>query len=430
MSEQQHRLKGIVLPDGVPLDAVGDLGWSALTDLETPVMVLHAEALRHNIATMEAYVRDAGVLLAPHAKTSLSRYVVSAQLDGGAWGMTAATVGQVRALHRWGVRRILLANVLVDPKAIEWLARTLLATSTHSTGHDQTDLWCYVDSVAGVDLLEHTLAELHAERPLQVLVERGYDGGRTGARSREEALWTARAVQRSARLVLSGVGGYEGLMHRDPDAGHPAGLVPFLDAIAETARDLVTADLLEVEAPIVTAGGSSYFDQVVARLGPDIVGPRFRTVLRSGCYVTHDHGMYHRASPFDGRRTSPDAPTFRPALELLARVLSTPERGLAIVDFGRRDVPFDDQLPILLGRYADGVLQPLPRIPVAKVNDQHGHLRLEDGPGEEPGSQHDLAPGDLLAFGISHPCGAFDRWPAIPLVDESHRVLDVVTVDM
>jgi D-serine dehydratase len=408
--------KGLPLPDGITVDRIGELGWNALTDLETPVMLLRAEALDHNIATMDHYVRQAGVLLAPHSKTSLSHRVVAAQLAGGAWGMTAATVGQVRALHAWGVRRILLANVLVDPQAVAWVSRHLLKATSDD------ELWCYVDSLDGVALLRRALRDLRAERPLHVLLEVGYAGGRTGVRSRASALAVARAVHGSSELVLSGVAGYEGLMHHGPDAAAPAGLVPFLDEIAGTARELAEQGLFEDEHPIVTAGGSSYFDQVCARLGPGVLGQSFRTVLRSGCYVTHDHGIYHRTSPLDGRRASADLPIFRPALELLAHVLSTPEPGLAIVGFGRRDVPFDDQLPVLLGRYDDGVLSPLAAVVVEKVNDQHAYLRLPDG--------LRASPGDLLAFGISHPCGAFDRWPALPLVDETHQVLGVVTTDM
>ncbi|MGC4111123.1 MAG: alanine racemase [Nocardioides sp.] len=412
----ERGLKGVVLPAGSALEDVGTFGWNALTDLETPVMLLHADALEHNIATMDRFVRETGVLLAPHSKTSLSRQIVSAQLAGGAWGITAATVGQVRSLHSWGVPRIVLANVVADLRAIEWLATTVLAPE------DTTELWCYVDSVAGVELLDRALDELGARRQLHVLLERGYAGGRTGARSREEARATAEAARRSTRLVLSGVAGFEGLLNRDPDAAHPAGLLPFLDELAQTARELLADGLFEIGDPILSAGGSSYFDAVCDRLGPKALGPPFRTVLRSGCYVTHDHGMYHRSSPFDERRASADAPTLRPALELLARVLSTPEPDLAIVDFGRRDVPTDDQLPVLLGRYEDGVRVPLEPVVVVRLNDQHAHLRM-------PGT-HDLAPGDLLSFGISHPCGAFDRWRALPLVDADHRVVGVVTTDM
>ena len=38
-----------------------------------------------------------------------------------------------------------------------------------------------------------------------------------------------------------------------------------------------------------------------------------------------------------------------------------------------------------------------------------------------------LAPGDLLAFGISHPCTAFDKWRSLPLVERDYRVVGTIT---
>lgn len=34
------------------------------------------------------------------------------------------------------------------------------------------------------------------------------------------------------------------------------------------------------------------------------------------------------------------------------------------------------------------------------------------------------------SFGVSHPCGAFDRWPAMPLVEHGHRLTGAVTTDL
>jgi D-serine deaminase-like pyridoxal phosphate-dependent protein len=121
------------------------------------------------------------------------------------------------------------------------------------------------------------------------------------------------------------------------------------DSSAQTARQLNAAGLFEAgRVPLVSAGGSSYFDRVVAQLGPDRFSFPVQTILRSGCYLTHDHGIYRRTSPFDGRG-SPTGPRLRPAFELLASVLSRPEPTLAIVGFGRRDVPIDDRLPVVPG---------------------------------------------------------------------------------
>jgi D-serine dehydratase len=410
-----RRFKGLPLPAGVPVTRIGDLGWNALQDLEYPALVLHEEELVHNITTMADYCRHHRVELAPHAKTSLSPQLIRRQMEAGAWGATAATAAQVRGLLAIGVPHILLANLLVDPVAIRWIV-------THVLRGEDTGFSCYVDSVASVELLDRECGRAGPAGLLDVLVEVGYVGGRTGVRSLEEGLGVARAVNESEHLRLVGVAGFEGLM---PGAatGEPAGLELYLESIAQTAHGLHAAGLFAAgRVPLVSAGGSSYFDRVVARLGPDRFSFPVQTVLRSGCYLTHDHGIYRRTSPLDGRG-SPTGPWLRPAFELLASVLSRPEPTLVIVGFGRRDVPFDDQLPVVLGRYGHNRRRiDEPGVRVTKLNDQHAFLRVTEE------LQVDL--GEVWSFGVSHPCGAFDRWPAIPLVDGGHQIIGVVTTDL
>jgi hypothetical protein len=49
------------------------------------------------------------------------------------------------------------------------------------------------------------------------------------------------------------------------------------DSSAQTARQLNAAGLFEAgRVPLVSAGGSSYFDRVVAQLGPDASASRCR----------------------------------------------------------------------------------------------------------------------------------------------------------
>jgi D-serine dehydratase len=409
------RFKGLPLPTGLSVTRIGELGWNAMRDLEYPVLVLHEEELVHNIITMADYCRRHRVELAPHAKTSLSPQLIRRQIEAGAWGATAATAAQVRGLLAVGVPRILMANLLVDPVAIRWIA-------THVLGEVDTGFFCYVDSMASVELLDRECGQVTPSRPLDVLVEMGYVGGRTGVRSLEESLSVARAVNQSDHLRLAGVAGYEGLMPGAAD-GEPAGLGTYLDSIAETTHQLNEAGLFAADrVPLVSAGGSAYFDRVVARLGPDRFPFPVQTVLRSGCYLTHDHGIYRRTSPFDGRGTA-EGPRLQPALELLASVLSRPEPTLVIVGFGRRDVPIDDQLPVVLGRYGDDHRRSdLPGVRVMKLNDQHAFLQVPE--------ELQVGLGEVWSFGVSHPCGAFDRWPAIPLVDHDHQITGAVTTDL
>ncbi|MDF2442827.1 MAG: hypothetical protein JWR01_1030 [Subtercola sp.] len=385
---------------------------------DLPRMVLHDAAIGHNIALMANFCASRGLLLAPHAKTHLSKQLCDRQLAAGAWGLTAATTSQVRTLVGFGAPRILHANVLVDAAAIDFVASTFLAADAAS------EYLCYVDSPAGLALLDHALDQLSPAKKLRVLVELGYPGGRTGARNESDARRLGHAIAASKWLELAGVAGYEGLMPRGegvfPDAA------PALLAGIRSLTTYFQENGLFAGVPVVTAGGSSYFDLVATELGPQNFDFDVLPVLRSGCYLTHDHGVYERTSPF-GRNPRPAIPAdeasggpaaaFVAAFELQASVLSAPEPGLVIVGFGRREVPTDDRLPAILGD-TRGVFD-TSGWTVTGVNDHHAYLQVPE--------RTEVSPGTVLRFGIGHPCGAFDRWRSIPLVDEHDAIIGEVT---
>lgn len=367
-----------------------------------PLVVLDAGALEHNLATMARWCAERGVLLAPHGKTTMAPQLFARQLAHGAWGITAANTSQLRVYRAFGVRRVLLANQLVDPAGLRWLARELAADDTF-------EFTCWVDSVAAVERMTEALGA--PDRPVDVLVELGAPGGRTGARDRATAVAVARAVRSSPALRLAGVAGYEGALAHDAS---PAGLSTvdvYLDGLCALAVEL--GELFEVDDPIVTAGGSAYFDQVAAKITRTWPFP-VRPVLRSGAYVTHDDGFYRGISPL-GR--TPGAEPFRSALRAWAQITSRPQDDLALLTLGKRDASFDEGLPepqVVRGR--DGVVRPLDA-EVTALNDQHAFVRLPAG--------SDVEVGDWVGLGLSHPCTVFDKWQLIPVV-EGTTVVDLV----
>lgn len=372
----------------VALGELGGLG-IALGDprLLLPALLLDRGALAHNIGAMASYCAERGLLLAPHGKTTMAPQIFAAQLEAGAWGMTAATAGQAQVMRAFGVRRILLANELVDPGALAWVAREL---------DGDVELLALVDSVAAVERMDRLLAG--APRPLDVLLEVGLHGRRAGVRSAGEAREVAAAVGRAAQLRLMGIECFEGVAGTVRDAEVIGQVDPLIERVAALAGELA----FEAEEITLSAGGSMFFD----RLGP-LSGPGRRVIARSGCYVTHDSGLYERTSPLP----------LRPALELWGEVLSRPERELAIVGVGRRDAPFDAGLPMPQRRLAgSGGPSPLSGWATTELNDQHAFLH---------GGETELEVGDLVGFGISHPCTAFDKWRVIPVVEDL-RVIGAV----
>jgi D-serine deaminase-like pyridoxal phosphate-dependent protein len=389
MSDSSTVHKGVWAPDG-PVDLVGANLFDAA--ISWPVMVLRRSAVEANIAAMADYCARHGVQLAPHGKTTMVPELFRAQLDAGAWGITVATPHQALLARRFGVGRVLLANEVVDPAVLRWAAR------------ESADGWefiCYVDSDEGVAVLRDAMAQVPGR--VGVFIEMGYTGGRTGCRDVASATRLASAVSTVDGVEVLGVAGFEGLLERRAEVR------AFLDTLVAAA----TAIAPVARSPLViSAGGSRFFDDVVATFSPPAREHGWTVLLRSGCYLSHDHGFYATNSPFT---RDPAQGSLQPALEAWAQVLSTPEPGLALIGAGKRDLPSDLGLPVALAvRGRDGTERAVSTVELSALNDQHGYLRGVD-----------VRPGELVRLGISHPCTAFDRWPAIPVVDDDYRVVDL-----
>jgi D-serine dehydratase len=393
---------------------VGRRNWNVLEgDFMFPVMLLKQSALRHNIDAMAALCKRHGISLAPHGKTSMSPQLVQMQLDAGAWAVTAATMGQVRVWRAFGAGRVILANELVEPVAIRWIADELRRDP-------EFDFYCLVDSVSEVRLLEAALDGARLERRLPVLLELGLAGGRTGCRTRDQAHEVARAVAASRRLSLAGVEGFEGIIGGTGMATMLEKVDTFMSEMRALVVELDGARLFDQSAEVmITAGGSAFLDRVIAEFGkPWRLSRPTRAVLRSGCYITHDAVHYKEQSPFGSRLA--DTGPLEEALEAWGVVLSRPEPGLALLGFGKRDVPHDLELPV--PRLAKREGEPLRTLgagaSITALNDQHAYLKVPDS--------DELAVGDLVGCGVSHPCTAFDKWRLLPVVDDGYRVLDTV----
>ena len=139
-------------------------------------------------------------------------------------------------------------------------------------------------------------------------------------------------------------------------------------------------------------------------------------MVRSGCYLVHDHGHYAAVGPSvqPGWAYTP----FRGALEVGATVVSRPQADLlSLLNVGwRRDIGIDEGSP--------SVIDPLPAdgsgpLPIVELNDQHAFVR-PDNPAELP-------VGTAVRVGISHPCTTLDKWRVLLVVDDDYNVVGTAT---
>ncbi len=389
---------------------IASYGWNLLhEDLTLPCAVLYRDKLQHNLDWMRQFIDAYGLRLAPHGKTTMAPTLFHRQLASGAWGITLATAHQTQAAYAHGIRRVLMANQLIGKQNM-----ALIAMLLRDPGFE---FYCLVDSAEQVDQLGRFFsAQGHR---LNVLLELGVMGGRTGVRNDAQLQAVLAALRRwPAALVLCGIELYEGVLD------HEADIRAFLQSAVATTRSLATQNCFQRTPILLSGAGSAWYDVVAEEFSSANFGRAVEIVLRPGCYLTCDVGAYRAAQT----RILSGNPVARemhsnliPALHVWGYVQSRPEPEKAIIGLGKRDAAFDSGLPVPALHFRPGTAAPIPAQAhwvLTKMMDQHSYLSVA--------AEDDLRVGDMLGFDIAHPCLTFDKWRVLPIVDEIFQVVDLV----
>ena len=302
-------------------------------DVSLPALVIHRAALEHNIRWMQDFVSRSGAELAPHGKTSMTPALFRRQLAQGAWGITLASAVQTCTAYAGGVRRVLMANQLVG--------RANMALIAGLQQDPAFEFHCMVDHPDNVQALGAFFAE-RGQR-LNVMIEYGVVGGRCGCRTEQEVRALAAAIKAQPALALTGIEGYEGVIHGEQAV---SGIRAFAASLVRLALELQRDGAFALDKPIVTASGSAWYDLIAEGFAAEAASGRFLSILRPGSYVVHDHGIYKDAQCCVLDRRSDLHEGLRPALEVWAHVQSLPEPGFAVIALGKRDVAYDAGLPM------------------------------------------------------------------------------------
>lgn len=400
---------------GLLLSDVAEQGWNLLQgQIPLPSLVIKQRALEHNAGWMRDFLEKEGILFSPHGKTTMAPQLFDLQLRYGAWGITVATVQQLKVCRRFGVQRIMMANQLVFAGDIEYVAGEMRRDEAF-------EFYCLVDSSEGAERLQRVLDQAGQTRPLRVLVEVGVPGGRTGCRTTNEAIRVAEKIAGLSHLSLYGVECYEGVISTGDGKEDERRIRALLQRAVNVYQGCRSRRLFtDQHCVILSAGGSAWFDVVAStfgRIGDEVV----KVIVRSGCYLPHDSLFYNRHFHALQARCGTQAnlkDSLKPVMEVWTCVQSVPEPGLAVLSVGKRDVSHDLELPVAEKWYRPGISeQPEPltgETAITALHDQHACLQFS--------GKTDLAVGDMLALGISHPCTTFDKWRLLWLVDDDYNV--------
>ncbi|WP_233080681.1 amino acid deaminase [Rheinheimera soli] len=378
-------------------------------DICLPAAALKQQAIVHNLNWMQSFANRSKVLLAPHGKTSMTPWLFQQQLAAGAWGLTVATAYQAQTAADAGARHIILANQLVGKANMALIAKLL---------QDGTEVYVCVDHQDQVQALSDFFQPLQLN--IAVLIELGVNGGRCGCRTETDVMALAHQINSLPAVQLAGIEFYEGVVKGPEPEQSVRYLVRQAASLMQHFTDL---QLLQYPTQLISGAGSVWYDVVAEELSAAALPERVKLVLRPGCYISHDEGIYQQAQKQVLARSALACSLgddLENALELAVYVQSLPEPGLAVLGFGKRDAAFDAGLPQATALYRHGVLltDQLQNCETIKVMDQHAFWSYDERVQPQIG--------DIVLLSTSHPCLTFDKWRTLWVVDENYNLLEEV----
>ncbi len=270
---------------------------TAVAELWTPALVVDADVLEANLATMASALP--GPRLRPHVKAHKCSALARRQAELGHPGLTCATVREVELLAAAGLGGdLLLANEVLDARRLGVLGERYGARVTVAVDSEET-VRAAADGGVG-----------------EVLVDVNVGLPRCGCPP-EEAGRVA-DLARSRGLSVRGVMGYEGQVTVMAEPERRA-------AEVEKAMGLLLQAAADVGGDVVSAGATVTWDLNT-----------WATEIQAGSYALMDTTF------------APMAPAFRPALWVEATVISV-SSGYAVADCGLKALGMDHGDPTIEG---------------------------------------------------------------------------------
>lgn len=298
-------------------DVIGLSKW----ELDTPCLLLDRKLLQHNLLTMQAAANSANKYLRPHSKTHKCSKLAKLQIETGSFGICVTKISEAEVLVNKGVKNILITSPVTVPKKIDNLIACVAL---------DPEITVVVDNMENARQLNS--ASRNIDHELNVLVDVDPNVGRTGV-SFDDALQFAKFIQTLPFLNLRGIQCYAGnLQHiksfSEREKASQYNWQRAVQLLQEFAEAGLTVD-------IVTGSGTGTY-MIDAQI-PEI------TELQPGSYVVMDAEYFGIAD-----KQNEPFKTFKPAMTLLATVISNNHQQHVTIDAGIKALYYSESLPLVL----------------------------------------------------------------------------------
>lgn len=283
-----------------------------IEDLETPALLLDRAAMMRNLRRMAEFFRGRKAQLRPHFKNHKCTRLARLQLEtGSAVGITCAKLGEAEVLVEAGVEDVLIANQVVGQAKLERLAGLARQANMRVAVDDPQQIADIGRAAEG------------AGSTVGLLVEVDIGMGRCGVKPGEPALQLARKIVETEGVRFDGLQAYEGHVVYLRDAHEREQQARQSMETAVATRKMI--EKAGIPVAIVSGGSSSTYAFTGTMEGVD--------EIQAGTYATMDY-VYQQMSP-----------EFEIALSVLARVISRPAAGHAVLDVGYKGLGDEFGMP-------------------------------------------------------------------------------------
>ena len=313
-------------------------------DLDTPALVVDADALKANLAKVHDGM--SGVEIRPSLNAHLSAEIAAMQIGRGVPGFAASTIAQAEAFAPYvdDGCDILIESVVATPEDAARVARL----------RRERQIIASVDTPAAIDLLaaavdaEPSISYIGVAFPIRddsrsrSIVSRSIGVAPGGV------IDIARSLDNSSPpLFFAGVFSAPTLTLGDKDKDEKAALAALADAAGLWHGYGYNGMMFE---PFDAARGSALYNEPAL--------DDSATELIAGSYALSDLRLLERR------------PEIRPAAHILTTVMSERDHGMVWLDAGQKAVGIDTGLPLV-----DGI----PHAAITRMSAEHGCMELAEG---------------------------------------------------
>lgn len=223
---------------------VGD----ALTDVDTPALILDLDRFEANLARLMGAVQGHGVRVRPHAKSHKCVEIARRQMAAGATGICCQKASEAEPFLAGGVADVLITNEVVGDRKTFQLAQLAARYPSAKVG-------VCVDDPRSVAQLAHACEQAHAL--LDVYIELDVGHNRAGVTDVSAVVALGRAIASHASLFLRGLHAYFGNAQHARSIAQRRQAIAAATAVAQSAkRALIAAGL---QCDVITGAGTGTF---------------------------------------------------------------------------------------------------------------------------------------------------------------------------